>query len=78
MADAVPMCSNLQMVFYKGKGDVLVKVLVNERETTLNGLTPVQGVYYRWNDIKALIEGLEGAEYVNDNIYKSQNNLLYE
>lgn len=78
VADAVPMCSNLQMVFYKGKGDVLVKVLVNERETTLNGLTPVQGVYYRWNDIKALIEGLEGADYVNDNIGKSQNNQLYE
>lgn len=78
VADAVPMCSNLQMVFYKGKGDVLVKVLVNEKETTLNGLTPVQGVYYRWNDIKALIEGLEGADYVNDNIDKSQNNQLYE
>ena len=78
VADAVPMCSNLQMVFYKGKGDVLVKVLVKERETTLNGLTPVQGVYYRWNDIKALIEGLEGADYVNDNIGKSQNNQLYE
>lgn len=78
VADAVPMCSNLQMVFYWGKGDVLVKVLVNEKETTLNGLTPVQGVYYRWNDIKALIEGLEGADYVNDNIDKSQNNQLYE
>ena len=45
VADAVPMCSNLQMVFYKGKGDILVKVLVNEKETTLNGLTPVQGVF---------------------------------
>ena len=78
VADVVPMCSNLQMVFYKGKGDVLVKVLVNEKETTLNDLTPVQGVYYRWNDIKALIEGLEGADYVNENIDKSQNNQLYE
>ena len=78
VADAVPMCSNLQMVFYKGKGDILVKVLVNEKETTLNGLTPVQGVFYRWNDIRNLIEGLEGADYVNDNIDKSQNNQLYE
>ncbi|MBO5942746.1 MAG: histidine-type phosphatase [Bacteroidales bacterium] len=78
VADAVPMCSNLQMVFYKGKGDVLVKVLVNEKETVLNGLTPVQGVYYRWDDIKALIEGLESTENVNDNIDKSQNNQLYE
>ena len=72
------MCSILQMVFYKGKGDVLVKVLVNEKETTLNGLTSVQGVFYRWNDIRNLIEGLEGADYVNENIDKSQNNQLYE
>ena len=78
VADAVPMCSNLQMVFYKRKGDVLVKVLVNEREATLNGLTPVQGVYYRWSDIRDLIEGLEDADYVNDNTDKSQNNQLYE
>jgi hypothetical protein len=46
------------MVFYKGKGDVLVKVLVNESEKFLGGLTPVQGYYYRWNDLKAKIEDL--------------------
>ena len=54
-ADVIPMCSNLQMVFYKGKGDVLVKVLVNEKESFLRNLTPVQGVFYRWDDIRQLI-----------------------
>lgn len=78
VADAVPMCSNLQMVFYRGKGDVLVKVLVNEKETTLNGLTPVQGIFYRWNEIKNLIEGLESTDDLNDNLEHSQNNQLYE
>lgn len=79
VADAVPMCSNLQMVFYKGKGEVLVKVLVNEKETVLNGLNPVQGVFYRWNDIRNLIGGLEDSDCVNNNnVNKSQNNQLYE
>jgi hypothetical protein len=46
------------MVFYKGKGDVLVKVLVNEQEKHLGGLTPVKDCYYRWNDLKSMIENL--------------------
>ena len=57
-ADVVPMCSNLQMVFYKSKDDVLVKVLVNEKESKIASLTPVDGVLYRWNDIRQLIENL--------------------
>ncbi len=49
-----PMGSNIQLVFYrpkKGEGDILVKALQNERETTLPG-TPVTGPYYRWNDLR--------------------------
>lgn len=57
-ADVIPMCSNLQMIFYKGRGEVLVKVLVNETEVRLGGLTPVQGVYYLWNDVRNMIEKL--------------------
>ena len=78
-ADAVPMCSNLQMVFYKGKRDVLVKVLVNEKETILTGLTPVYTVFYRWKDIKALIDGLECSDNETYNaVNHLQNNQLYE
>ena len=48
------MAANLQMVFYrrKGGGDILVKVLYNERETLVRGLKPVSGPYYRWSDLR--------------------------
>ncbi len=48
-----PMGANIQFVFYRKSfgGDVLVKVLLNENETTL----PIQSAiapYYRWDDVK--------------------------
>lgn len=50
-----PMACNIQMVFYRPKkgrkGDVLVKVLLNERETTLP-VSATQWPYYRWNDLR--------------------------
>lgn len=52
-----PMASNIQMIFYRPKGkeytadDVLVKVLLNEREVTLPA-PPVSGPYYRWSDLR--------------------------
>ena len=49
------MACNLQIVFYrrpaKSDSDVLIKVLLNENEATLP-LTPVQGPYYRWADVR--------------------------
>lgn len=60
----VPMASNMQMIFYKpakqsaqdtSDETILVKVLYNERERTLSGLTPVSGPYYRWSDLKAMM-----------------------
>ena len=51
--EQMPMASNLQMIFYKNpKGDVLVKILRNERETTIPALKPYQGPYYRWKDLR--------------------------
>ncbi len=53
-----PMASNVQLVFYRpksGKGDILVKALLNENETTMPA-TPVQGPYYRWEDLRAYYE----------------------
>ena len=50
------MAANIQFAFYRnGVGDVLVKVLFNERETAVRGLEPVAGPYYRWPDLKALL-----------------------
>ena len=49
----IPMSSNVQIVLYrKDGGDDLVKVLYNERETSVRGLTPMYGPYYRWKDFR--------------------------
>ena len=54
----IPMASNLQIIFYRNKkGDVLVKFLYQEKERLLRGLEPVTGPYYRWEDVKANLEG---------------------
>lgn len=52
----VPMAANIQMVFYRrpgttGADDVLVKVLLNEREAKLPA-GHVSGPYYRWKDLR--------------------------
>ena len=42
------------MIFYKpdeGKGDILVKVLLNEHEATLPIKTDM-APYYHWNDVR--------------------------
>ena len=49
-----PMACNLQMIYYKpdqGQGDILVKVLLNEREATLPVKTDC-APYYRWSDVR--------------------------
>ena len=54
----VPMASNLQIIFYRNKkGEVLVKFLYQEEERLLRGLEPISGPYYRWEDVKANLEG---------------------
>ena len=49
----IPMCGNIQLVFYRKKGsdDILVKPLLNEREVTLPIPTDV-APYYHWKDIR--------------------------
>ncbi len=50
------MASNLQLVFYRrAKSDILFKVLYNEQEMQLRGLTPVAGPYYKWDDLRKKI-----------------------
>lgn len=69
MADAIdgvwygfrdmPMASNLQLIFYRNKkGDVLVKLLRNEKETLIPALKPVSGPYYSWKDMRAYFVSL--------------------
>ena len=54
-----PFAGNLQLVFYKsGKlsDPVLVKVLLNEQEKQIIGLKAVSGPYYRWEDLREILE----------------------
>ena len=49
----IPMAANLQLVFYRKEGsdDILVKVLLNENETSIPVKTDV-APYYHWQDVK--------------------------
>jgi len=52
------MASNLQIIFYRNDaGDVLVKFLYQEQERLLRGLEPYTGPYYKWETVKANLEG---------------------
>ena len=52
-----PMAANLQMVFYRNARDkVLVKLLLNERETSIPALGP--GPYYEWTVVSDHFESL--------------------
>lgn len=47
-----PAC-NVQFIFYRNaKGKVLVKFLLNEKETLIHGLKPEKGVFYDWAKVK--------------------------
>ena len=49
----VSMACNLSLVLYKNrKGDILVKILENERETAIPAISPFNGPYYKWDDFK--------------------------
>lgn len=54
-----PMAANLQLIFYKNKkDDIIVKLLLNEREVTLPLLTTDIAPYYRWSDLKPYLTTL--------------------
>lgn len=50
----MPMGTNLQLVFFRGRrGDVLVKVLFNEGESSFPALGP--GPFYPWSELRAYL-----------------------
>ena len=58
-SEFIPMASSLQMVFYKNKkGEVLVKLLYNEKETSIPALKPESGPYYTWSSLKEYLLSL--------------------
>lgn len=47
-----PAC-NVQMVFFRNRRNkILVKILLNERETRIHGLAPDTGCFYEWTRLK--------------------------
>lgn len=59
----LPMGSNFQMIFYKNRqGDVLVKMLRNEKETIIPALVPFDGPYYKWQDLRAYLADICGLD----------------
>lgn len=48
----IPMGSNIQFVFYRNERteDVLVKVMLNEKDLNINPLKPVKNNFYRWDE----------------------------
>lgn len=57
-----PMAGNVQMVFFRNKkdhGDVLVKFMLNERETSIPVKTDSYP-FYRWADVRAYYMGVLG------------------
>lgn len=48
-----PMACNVQMIFYRNAaGDVLVKILLNEREATVDAVATDCAPYYHWQDLR--------------------------
>ena len=53
-----PMASNMQMIFFRDKkGDILVKVMMNEREVTLPIDSPT-APFYPWNQLRDYFQHL--------------------
>ena len=47
------------MIFYKNrKGEVLVKMMYNEKETVIPALKTSDGPYYRWDELRAYLMSL--------------------
>lgn len=55
-AKSICMASNLQMIFYKNRsGEILVKMLYNEKETVIPSLKTFSGPYYKWADLRSYL-----------------------
>lgn len=52
--EVAPMAANIQWIFYKHEetGDILIKMLYNEKEIELPLVSPIKP-YYKWEDVKA-------------------------
>lgn len=59
--DKMPMGSNVQFIFYKNAdNDILVKILRNEKETSIPAVKTSVGPYYKWSDLREFFVSLIG------------------
>ncbi|MDE6309695.1 MAG: histidine phosphatase family protein [Muribaculaceae bacterium] len=60
-----PMAANVQLVFFRNdQGDVLVKFMLNERETYIPVATD-QWPFYKWNEVRAFYQSvLDTPDYL--------------
>ncbi len=59
--ETMPMTANIQFVFYsnpKAKDNLLVKMLFNEKETTIPALKTVCGPYYKWSEMRTYFKSI--------------------
>lgn len=55
-----PMAANLQLIFFKNKkGDVIVKLMLNEREVAIPVKTDI-APFYKWNDVRDYFNNILG------------------
>lgn len=52
----IPMCGNLQLIYFRKKGsrDILVKILLNEKEVHLANIKTDNFPFYHWNELRDL------------------------
>jgi hypothetical protein len=54
-SEVIPLSSNIQWVFYKKKhAAYLVKIMFNEKESRIDGLSQATYPYYKWSDLRNL------------------------
>jgi len=55
----IEMATNIQFIFYRNrKGEVLVKILHNERETSIPALKTYSYPYYKWSELRPYLVSL--------------------
>lgn len=70
--DMMPMASNLQMIFFRNrKGDILVKLVYNDKETTIPSLKTFEGPFYRWQDLREYL--VKTAAAISDEFIVKDN-----
>lgn len=68
-SEVMPLSANVQWIFYKKGNKYLVKILLNEREASIDGLGSRYFPYYEWKDVRKyyLNRLAEFGSHLNDN-----------